>query len=214
MRFCLVSLLSAGLVWGAQPFRARHAMVVSGESTASEVGARVLESGGNAIDAAVALGFALGVTHSGMTGLGGGGYILVRFNDGRTDFFDFRERATAKASRNMFLRPDGRLSEDSVIGWRAAAVPGNVRGFALAHQKFGSKPWADLLQPAIQLAVKGHPLSYMRAQALRTAQNLRKDPESRRIFQKNGAHYEPGDLLVQPELGRTLERIARNGSKE
>jgi gamma-glutamyltranspeptidase/glutathione hydrolase len=214
MRVWLVSFLSAGLVWGAQPYRARHAMVVSGESTASEIGARVLQAGGNAIDAAVAVGFALGVTHSGMTGLGGGGYILVRLNDGRTDFFDFRERAPGKASRNMFLRADGRLSEDSVIGWRAAAVPGNVRGYELAHQKFGTRPWVDLLQPAIQLAAKGHPISYMRAQALRAAENLSKDPESRRIFQKGGAYYEPGEMVVQPELGRTLERIARNGSKE
>src|SRR5205085_6329599 len=109
----------------SQPYRARHAMVVSGETNATETGARVLQAGGNAMDAAVAVAFALGVTHSGMTGLGGGGYILVRLKDGRTDFFDFRERAPGKASRNMFIGADGALSHDSVTGWRAAAVPGN-----------------------------------------------------------------------------------------
>ncbi|HTM49095.1 MAG TPA: gamma-glutamyltransferase [Bryobacteraceae bacterium] len=206
--------MTAGLAWGAQPYRAPHAMVVSGERNASETGARVLQAGGNAMDAAVAVGFALGVTHSGMTGLGGGGYILVRLADGSTDFFDFRERAPGKSSRAMFLDAKGNLSPDVVTGWRAAAVPGNVRGFELAHRKFGSRPWAELLQPAIKLAAKGHPLSYMRAQALRGVESLSKDPESKRIFLKNGSYNQPGDLLVQPELARTLQRIARLGAAD
>src|ERR1051326_2227837 len=150
-RSVALAILAANLTWGAQSYRARHAMVVSGETNATDVGLSVLKSGGNAIDAAVAMGFVLGVTHSGMTGLGGGGYILVRMADGRTDFFDFREQAPGSASRNMLLDANGNLSKDSVIGWKAVAVPGQVKGLETAHRKFGTKPWADLLQPAIKL---------------------------------------------------------------
>ena len=132
----LLTFMTSDLVWGAQPYRSKHAMVVSGETNATNIGLSVLQSGGNAIDAAVAMGFALGVTHSGMTGLGGGGYILVRMADGRTTFLDFREQAPGKASRNMFLDAKGNLSADSVTGWKAAAVPGNVKGYEVAHQKF------------------------------------------------------------------------------
>src|SRR5262249_46214551 len=117
------------LVWGAQPVGAKHAMVTSGETNATEAGLAVLKSGGNAVDAAVAIAFVLGVTYSGMCGLGGGGYALVRMADGRAAFFDFREQAPAKASRDMFTLPDGKLSPDSLRGWRAAAVPGTVKGF-------------------------------------------------------------------------------------
>src|SRR6266568_6633240 len=181
----LLGFMGGELGWGAQPHRARRAMVVSGETNATEAGLSVLKSGGNAMDAAVAMGFVLGVTHSGMTGLGGGGYILVRMADGRTAFFDFREQAPGRASRDMFLDAVGKLSKDSVIGWKAAAVPGNVKGYETAHKKFGTKPWADLLQPAIKLAAQGHPVSWMRASAFRTAESTAKlgqFPESKRIF--------------------------------
>ncbi len=209
--------MNAELGWGAQPYRSKRAMVVSGEINATDVGVGVLKAGGNAMDAAVAMGFVLGVTHSGMTGLGGGGYILVRMADGRTGFFDFREQAPAAASRNMFVDANGNLSKDSVIGWKAAAVPGNVKGFETAHHKFGTRPWSELLQPSIKLASQGHPLSWMRAAALRTresAERLERFPESKRVFLNDGRFYEPGDLLVQKELSQTLERIARGGAKE
>ena len=202
------------LVWGAQPYRARHAMVVSGEASATEAGVTVLKHGGNAMDAAVAIGFVLGVTHSGMTGLGGGGYILLRMADGRTAFYDFREQAPGRSSREMFLDASGKLSQDSVVGWRAAAVPGNVKGFETAHRKFGTRPWAELLQPAIAVASKGQPMTYMRAQALRMVPSLVQDPESRRIFLHGGKFFEPGDIFVQPELAKTLQRIAQGGAKE
>jgi gamma-glutamyltranspeptidase/glutathione hydrolase len=178
-------------------------MVVSGETHASEIGVRVLQAGGNAMHAAVAVGFALGVTHSGMNGLGGGGYIPVRLNDGRT----------RKASLGMFLGSDGRLSSESVTGWRAAAVPGNVRGFELAHRKFGTKPWSELLQPAIMLADKGTRFptwARERSVVCRICRKIR----NRGDLQKGGAFREPGDLLLQPELARTLERIARHGAKD
>src|SRR5881227_3934790 len=106
----LLAFMTGNLVWGAQPYRAKRAMVVSGEANATDAGLAVLKSGGNAIDAAVAMGFVLGVTHSGMTGLGGGGYILVRMADGRTTFYDFREQAPGRSSRNMFLDANGKLS--------------------------------------------------------------------------------------------------------
>src|SRR5436305_6136460 len=134
-----------------------------------------------------------------MAGPGGGGYSPVRMADGRTDFFDLREQAPGRASRGMFFDTNGKLSQDSVIGWKAAAVPGNVKGFETAHRKFGTRPWNDLLQPAIQLASEGHPLSWMRAMAFRdpaNAERLGAFPESKRIFLKNGHYYEPGDLLV------------------
>jgi len=202
---------------GAQPYRAKHAMVVSGETNATDVGVSVLRAGGNAMDAAIAMGFVLGVTHSGMTGLGGGGYILVRMADGRTTFFDFREQAPGRASRNMFLDAAGNLTKDSVIGWKAAAVPGTVKGYETAHRKFGTKPWAELVQPAIKLAAEGHPLSWMRAAAFRdpvNAARLEQFPDTKRIFLNGGKFYEPGDRLVQKELAATLERVARGGSKE
>src|SRR5438552_16365365 len=113
----LLGFMTGDLGWSAQPYRARRAMVVSGESNATEVGLKVLKSGGNAMDAAVAMGFVLGVTHSGMTGLGGGGYILVRMADGRTAFFDFREQAPGRATRDMFLDAAGQLLKVSLIGW-------------------------------------------------------------------------------------------------
>jgi gamma-glutamyltranspeptidase/glutathione hydrolase len=209
--------MTGNLLWGAQPYRARRAMVVSGETNATDTGLAVLKSGGNAIDAAVAMGFVLGVTHSGMTGLGGGGYILVRMADGRTTFLDFREQAPGRATRSMFLDANGNLSQDSVIGWKAAAVPGNVKGFQTAHRKFGTRPWSELLQPAIKLAAEGHPISWMRAAALRDSANARRleqFPETKRIFLNQGRYYEPGDLLVQKDLAKTMERIARNGAAE
>jgi gamma-glutamyltranspeptidase/glutathione hydrolase len=190
-------------------------MVVSGEVNATDIGIAVLKSGGNAMDAAMAMGFVLGVTHSAMCGLGGGGYVLVRMADGRTAFFDFREQAPAKASRSMFLNAKGELTGDSVVGWRSAAVPGLVRGFEAAHHKFGSKPWAELLQPAIRLARNGRTLSYGHAMRFREAEKtLRLDPESKRIFLNSGKYFEPGDVLVQPELAATIERIARSGASE
>src|SRR4051812_15896136 len=180
-----LAFMAGNLVWGAQPYRAKRAMVVSGESNATDAGLAILKAGGNAMDAAIAMGFVLGVTHSGMTGLGGGGHILVRMADGRTAFFDFREQAPAKSTRTMFLDADGKLSKDSVIGWKAAAVPGTVKGYETAHKKFGTKPWRDLLQPAIHLAAAGHPLSWMRAAAFRASENaekLSKFDETKRIF--------------------------------
>src|SRR6187549_1912018 len=148
-----------------QPVRARHGMTVAMESQAADVGVAVLQKGGNAVDAAVAMGFAMAATHPFAGNLGGGGFMLIRFADGRSTFIDFREMAPAKASRDMYLDAKGELTKDSIEGWRSSGVPGTVRGFQMAVEKYGKKAWAESLAPAIQLA-KGFALSYALSEAL------------------------------------------------
>ena len=198
-------------LYPAQPVRAKKAMVVSREAHATDAGVAVLKAGGNAVDAAVAVGFALAVTHPSAGNLGGGGFMLVRFADGRKTFLDFREMAPAKAARDMYLDAAGNPTKDSMIGWRASGVPGTVRGFELAHKKYGKLEWAKLVAPSVDLAKKGFPLSYGTARSLKGAKNLAASEESKRIFLKNGDYFEPGDVLKQPELGAVLERIAKHG---
>ena len=210
-----VSLAAIVPVWAAQPVHARHAMVVTVEQHATDAGVAVLESGGNAVDAAVAVGFALAVTHPSAGNIGGGGFMLVRLADGRTTFLDFRERAPEKASRNMYLDASGKPTQDSVVGYRAAGVPGSVRGFEYASKKYGRKPWADVVAPAIELAEKGFPVSYGLARSLDgSAERLGRFPESKRVFLRDGRPYEFGETFVQPELARTLERIRREGARD
>ncbi len=201
-----------------EPVYARSGMVVAQEPLAAEVGVAVLKSGGNAVDAAVAVGFALAVTHPFAGNLGGGGFMLVRLADGRSTFIDFRETAPGKASHDMYLDSNGAPTKDSIIGWRASGssryflVPGLER---FAHKKFGSKPWASLLQPAIDLATKGFPVSHSQMESWRGyEESLSKFPESKRIFLKGGAGYEWQENFRQPELARTLGRIAATGSKD
>jgi gamma-glutamyltranspeptidase/glutathione hydrolase len=214
-RLTLLLSLALYVELGArQPVRARHAMVVAQEPIAADVGVRVLQNGGNAVDAAVAIGFALAVTHPYAGNLGGGGFMLVRLADGRSTFIDFRERAPEKASHDMYLDAQSKPTRDSLDGWRAAGVPGTVRGFELAHEKYGRLKWADILRPAITLAEKGLVLSYDEAESMRRSKNLGNFVESKRIFQRDGKFYEPGDTFEQPELARTLERISKGGAKE
>src|SRR6266481_5459835 len=194
-------LLVAVSLLARQPIHSHNAMVVAQEPLAADVGLAVLKSGGNAIDAAVAVGFALAVTHPSAGNIGGGGFMLVRMADGRTAFIDFRERAPQKASRNMYLDSNGKATDESTIGYRASGVPGTVRGLEYANQKYGKKQWAELVRPAVELASKGFPLSYGTAQSFR-------------IFLREGKFYEAGDTFVQPELGRTLDRIMRLGAKD
>ncbi|HEV8037288.1 MAG TPA: gamma-glutamyltransferase [Bryobacteraceae bacterium] len=211
LRVILCAFLLAGTLLARQPVLAQHAMVVAQEPLAADVGLAVLRAGGNAVDAAVAVGFALAVTYPFAGNIGGGGFMLIRFADGTTTFIDFREKAPLSAARNMYLDADGKVTKDSVVGWRACGVPGSVRGFGLAHEKYGSKPWAELINPAIQLATGGFPLTYQFSQSLISGTTnyklLSQFPESTRIFLT--PHY--GDNLAQPELAATLTRIRDNG---
>lgn len=216
-RLLLVTLLlgiGGGQALARPPVRAARAMVVSREAHATDTGVRVLQAGGNAVDAAVAVGFALAVTHPSAGNLGGGGFMLIRFADGRTTFVDFRERAPEKASRDMYLGRDGKPTGESLTGWRAAGVPGTVRGLEYASNKYGRKKWAELLAPAIELAAKGFPVSYGLAASLRGTAKLARFAESKRIFLKDGAFWQPGERLTQPELAATLERIASRGARD
>ena len=129
-----------------QPVHAKRAMVVTAERNATQIGVDVLRDGGNAVDAAVAIGMALAVTEPNAGNLGGGGFMLLRMADGRSSFVDFRERAPGTASRDMYLDEDGNPTEDSLVGYRAAGVPGTVRGLALALRKYGTKSWAAMLR--------------------------------------------------------------------
>lgn len=198
----------------AQPVRARKAMVVSRESNATDAGVAVLKAGGNAIDAAAAVGFALAVTHPSAGNLGGGGFMLVRFTDGRTTFIDFRERAPLTATRDMYLDKDGKPTRDSLTGWRAAGVPGTARGLEYAQRKYGKAKWADVVAPSVKLARDGFTVSYGLANGLKGAKTLAQFPESKRIFQKNGTYFEAGEKLVQPELAGVLERIQKDGARD
>lgn len=195
-------------------------MVVAQEPFAADVGIEILKSGGNAVDAAVAVGFALAVTYPFAGNIGGGGFMLVRMADGQTKFIDFRERAPGKATRDMYLDATGEPTKDSLLGWRSAGVPGTVRGLELARNMFGQTnalSWRELLKPAIHLAAKGFPVSHAQMQSFRAyAKQLSQpnSPDSKRIFLKGGAFYESQEIFRQPELASTLERIARSGAKE
>ncbi|PYU12035.1 MAG: gamma-glutamyltransferase [Acidobacteria bacterium] len=211
LTLCLVAPPS----YAHEPVYARKGMVVAQEPLAADVGVAVLKSGGNAVDAAIAVGFALAVTHPFAGNLGGGGFMLIRLADGRTTFIDFREKAPRKATHDMYLDTSGNPSKDSLLGWRAAGVPGSVCGFDLALKKYGTKPWAELLEPAIQLASSGFPISYPQMRSFKTsADSLSQFPESNRIFLKGGAFFDWNENFRQRELARTLERIAHKGAKD
>lgn len=212
--FLLTLVLYADVCLARHPVRERKTMVVAQEPHAADVGVEVLRKGGNAVDAAVAVAFALAVTHPTAGNLGGGGFLLLRKASGETTFLDFRERAPAKAARDMYLDAEGKLTRDSLVGWRAPGVPGTVHGLATAHRKYGSRPWAELVAPAIRLA-RGFQVSYALSESLKSSSKLlSRFPESNRIFLRDGRNFEAGDTLAQPELTRTLLRIAKAGAKD
>jgi gamma-glutamyltranspeptidase/glutathione hydrolase len=202
----------------AQAIVARHAMVVSQEKRATHIGVEVLHRGGNAVDAAVAVAFALAVTHPQAGNLGGGGFMLIRLADGTASAIDYRETAPRAATRDMFLDQNGeydpKKSRDSGL---AVGVPGTVAGLALALEKYGSSRFklSDLIAPAIALARDGVPVEDELADSLpRAAPRLARFPASAKIFLKSdGAALAPGDRLVQPDLAGSLETIAREGPR-
>ena len=175
----------------------------------------MLQSGGNAVDAAVATGFALAVVHPQAGNLGGGGFLLLRNANGETHFIDFREKAPAAATENMYLDAQGNVlpesnKDSSVVGYRSVGVPGSVAGLVYAEKKYGKLSLDKVIAPAIKLARDGFPLAYEDTQDLKRDEYLAQFPESKRIFQRDGNYYQPGELFKQPDLARTLERIAKN----
>jgi gamma-glutamyltranspeptidase/glutathione hydrolase len=183
-------------------------MVVSVHHLAADAGVEILGEGGNAVDAAVATGFALAVVHPIAGNLGGGGFMLIRLHDGKSTFIDFREKAPLAATETMYQDDKGNVIPDaSVIGYRSIATPGSVAGLVYAEKKYGKLGLKHVIAPAIRLAQDGFALTAQEAHEL-TDPDLARFPESRLLFQRNGSYYRPGDTFQQPELARTLERIA------
>ncbi|HEY6487904.1 MAG: gamma-glutamyltransferase [Terracidiphilus sp.] len=197
-----------------QPVRAQHAMVVTVHHLASDVGLAVLKEGGNAVDAAVATGFALAVVHPIAGNLGGGGFLLLRTRDGRSTFIDFREKAPLAATATMYQDAQGNVLpetslQSSVLGSRSIATPGSVAGLTYAERKYGKLSLQRVMAPAIQLATDGFALSAEEAHELADG-DLGKFPASRHIFQRDGQLYRAGEVFKQPLLAETLQRIAAN----
>lgn len=207
----VVFLLVAGIQAAPmRPVHAQHAMVASVHELASRAGVEMMQAGGNAIDAAVATGFALAVVHPQAGNLGGGGFMLIRMTDGTLRFIDYREKAPAAATADMYLDAQGNVIENaSVVGYKAIGVPGSVAGLAYAQKTYGKLPLAQVIAPAITLARDGYALAWEDAQDLRD-HDLARFAESKRIFQRDGNYYKQGEILRQPDLARTLERIAKN----
>jgi gamma-glutamyltranspeptidase/glutathione hydrolase len=191
------------------PVHAQHAIVVSARDLASQAGVEIMQAGGNAVDAAVATGFALAVVHPAAGNLGGGGFMLIRMADGKAHFVDYREKAPAAAKPGMYLDAQGNVIEGaSEIGYKSIGVPGSVAGMVYAEKKYGKLTLQQVMAPAIKLAREGYALTWGEARDLQFDSDLAKFPESRRIFQRDGNYYQPGDIFRQPDLSRTLERIA------
>ncbi len=199
----------------AQLARSRNGMVSSASDLATKIGVEILQKGGNAIDAAVAVGFALAVTYPAAGNLGGGGFIVYYRNDGFTTTIDFREKAPAKAHRDMYLDSLGNpLTNLSQEGATSAGVPGSVDGLIYAHNKYGKLKFKDVIEPAIQLAKNGFKLNFELVRSFNSNyENFTKYESSKKIFTKNGEKFQEGDLFVQKDLARTLELIKKYGRK-
>jgi gamma-glutamyltranspeptidase/glutathione hydrolase len=199
----------------AAPVRTDHAMVVSIQHNATDAGVEVLREGGNAVDAAVAVGFALAVVYPAAGNIGGGGFMLIRpasakLANGKARFLDYREKAPAAASADMYLDAKGNvIPKMSTVGAKASGVPGTVAGLAFAEKHYGKLGLAKVMAPAIRLARDGFVLSDDEARVFH-AKLLEQFPESHRIFQRDGKFYAGGETFKQPDLARTLERIAAN----
>ncbi len=196
------------------PVYARHGMVVSTNRIASEVGVQILKKGGNAVDAAVATGFALAVVHPAAGNIGGGGFMVIRFADGTSTAIDYREKAPKAAHAKMYLDENGKLIKDlNHNSYLAIGVPGTVAGFSLALEKYGTMSLKDVIKPAIKLAEKGFPVSYALSQDLfELTDTFKKYPASAGAFlKKTGEPYQPGEILKQKDLAKSLKRISKKG---
>lgn len=217
------SLLVTGILLAAHsdlqaasvaPVAAEHGMVVSAQQLATKVGVDVLRRGGNAVDAAVAVGYALAVVYPAAGNLGGGGFMTVQLADGRKTFLDFREKAPLAASANMYLDKDGNVIKGlSTYGHLAVGVPGSVSGMEYARTKYGTMKRAELLKPAITLAEKGFALNQGDIDIFHTATaDFSKDPASAAIFLNKGQAFQVGQKLVQKDLAKTLKAISQRGT--
>ena len=217
LRIIAVAITAAAVLPSAQaqqpglaPTRAPHAMVVSVQHDASDVGVAILQQGGNAVDAAVAVHFALAVTYPFAGNLGGGGFMLIRLHNGKTHFLDYREKAPAAATRDMYLDPQGNVIPGlSLRGFKASGVPGSVAGLTYAQQHFGNLTLAQNMAPAIRLATEGFVLTAPEAASLQS-RNMTTNPTSAHIYQRDGDFYREGEVLKQPELAATLTAIAKD----
>jgi len=202
------ALASFAVEASVHPVHAPHAVVASVHGLASQAGADMMKAGGNAIDAAVATGFALAVVHPQAGNLGGGGFMLIRMADGKVHFIDFREKAPAAATENMYLDAKGEVIPNaSLLGYKSAGVPGSVAGLVYAEKKYGKLSLPQVMAPAIKLAQDGFVLAWEDADDLHD-KHLAEFPESRRIFQRDGDFFKQGEVLRQPELAQTLQHIA------
>lgn len=211
----------------------KQGAVTSASKEATEIGLEVLKKGGNAVDAAVAVAFALGVTHPTAGNIGGGGFMVIRTADGKSTAFDYREVAPRGASRDMYVNDKGEVTKDSRLGPRAAGIPGDVAGFETAHKRFGKLPWKDLVMPSVALARDGVVLDSFHAGDMgwgaksmgEYGKALEADPKSppalreavkltvARFSRPDGTPFQAGDRWLQPELAQTLEAIAKGGAK-
>lgn len=217
--FLCISLGTTEAAW-RDPVRAPHGMVASTDRIASQIGVETMKRGGNAVDAAVAVAFALAVTYPAAGNLGGGGFMMLRRHVGTTTAIDYRETAPAAATRDMFLLPNGdqiKGEGSSTAGYRAAGVPGTVAGMALALKQYGSGKltWSQLIEPARKLAADGFVVTHRLEGALRDNEALFSPcADSRRIFLRDGKLYREGEILRQPELAATLGRLQKKGPRE
>lgn len=222
--FVLVSLVISTVLLPASieariPAKARNAMVASQHPLASQIGLDIFRKGGNAVDAAIAVGLALAVVYPEAGNIGGGGFMVIRKPDGSVFAIDYREMAPAAAHRDIYLDKDGNVIRGEggpTRGYRAAGVPGTVAGFELAFKKHGSGKvkWEDLVEPARLLAKDGYILSYRLAEIMKTyASDLQLYEDSKRIFLNDGKFFEAGDRHIQTDLAATLDRIKQHGAK-
>jgi gamma-glutamyltranspeptidase / glutathione hydrolase len=210
--FIVLSFVNIYLYAG-NPVRAKHGMVVSANNLASDVGIQILKKGGNAVDASVAVGFALAVTFPYAGNIGGGGFMVIHLADRRNTTIDFRETAPLAVNEKMFLDKNGNfipvLSQE---GWTSSGVPGTVAGLIYALEKYGTLPLKDVIQPAIDLAENGFILSFSNKETNDYyLKFLNKAESTKKIFTKNGNKFEEGDLLIQKDLAKTLSIIRDNG---
>src|SRR5882757_797728 len=193
-----------------EPVRTQHAMVTTVQHDATDAGVEILKQGGNAVDAAVAVHFALAVVYPFAGNLGGGGFMLIRDKHGKTHFLDYREKAPATATRDMYLDEKGNIVPGmSLIGYKASGVPGSVAGLAYAQKHFGKLTLAQDMGPAIKLATEGYVLTAPEAASLQS-KNVARFPASAHIYQRDGNFYKEGDTFQQPLLAATLTAIAKD----